>query len=65
MEHFITAMRAAANKCELKDLKNIFDHILEQAKEEYIAGALDVIEYGDIINEYADTLRFKNAINYI
>lgn len=65
MEYYITAMRSAATKCQPWEIKPVFDHLLEMAQEEYTAGALDVTEFGDIINEYADTLRYKNAINYV
>ena len=65
MEYYITAMKAAAEKCTPREIKPIFDFLIEKAKEDYIAGALDVVELGDILNEYADTLRCKNVVNYI
>ena len=64
MEYYITAMRAAASHCEPYELKPIFDCLVERAREDYQAGALDIVEYGDIVNEYADTLRNTNAVNY-
>lgn len=65
MEHFIQAMRAAADKCEPYELRLMLDHIVDQAKEYYKAGALDVTEYGDIVNEYADTLLMASAVRGI
>ena len=65
MDYYITSMRAAAEKCEPHELKPMLDFFMEQAKEDYHAGALDVLELGDILNEYTDTLTTANAINYI
>lgn len=65
MEYYINAIRAAAEGCEPHELKPMLDFYMEQAKEDYRAGALDVAEYGDIVNEYGDTLMVKNAVNYI
>lgn len=64
MEYYIEAMRAAAEKCAPGELKPIFDFLMGKAEEDYHAGALAVTEYSDIIDEYADTLKGKNAINY-
>ena len=65
MEYYITAMRAAAEKCSNWELKPVFDYLLGQAKEDFQAGALDMLEYYNIVNEYADTLKIRNAINYV
>ena len=65
MDYYIEAIRAAAEKCDPRELKPMLDFYVEQAKEEYHAGALDVVEYGDIVNEYNDTLVAANAVNYM
>lgn len=65
MDYYIEAIKAAAEKCEPHELKPMLDFYLEQATEEYKAGALDVIELGDILNEYTDTIMATNAMNYI
>jgi len=65
MDYYITSMRAAAEKCEPHELKPMLDFFMEQAKEDYRAGALDVVELGDILNEYDHTIKTTNAINYI
>ena len=65
MERYIEAIRAAAEACDPRNLKNALDFILGSALEDYRAGALAVTEYGDIVTEYTDTLTAKNAINYM
>lgn len=65
MEYYLEAIKAAADKCEPRELKPMLDFLVEQALEDYKAGALDVVEYGDIVNEYADAVRSTNIINYI
>lgn len=65
MEYYIEAIREAAAGCEPQELKPMLDFLVEQAKEDYKAGALDVVEYGDIVNEYTDTLTNKNVVNYM
>lgn len=65
MEYYINAMRAAADKCNNWELKPAFDYLLGLAKEDYHAGALDALEYYYIVNEYADTLKSRNAVNYV
>jgi hypothetical protein len=65
MGYYIEAIRAAAEGCEPRELKPMLDFYMEQAQEEYKAGALDVAELGDILNEYTDTLTAANAVNYI
>lgn len=64
MEYYIESMRAAAAACEPQNLKPVLDFILGQAQEEYKGGALGVTEYGEIVNEYADSLTTANVINY-
>lgn len=64
MEYYIDSMRAAASVCEPRELKPVLDFIIGQAQDDYRAGALDVAEYGDIINEYTNTLTNANVINY-
>ena len=64
MEYYIDSIRAAAAACEPRELRPVLDFLLGQAQEDYNAGALGVTEYGDIVNEYADTLAIANAINY-
>ena len=65
MEHYTEAIRAAASKCEPRELKPMLDFILETATEDYKAGALGLLEYDEIATEYADTLKNTNAVNYI
>lgn len=65
MGYYIEAIRAAAEGCEPHELKPMLDFYMEQATDDYKAGALDVVELGDILNEYADTLKTANAVNYI
>jgi hypothetical protein len=65
MEYYINAIRAAAEKCEPRELKPMLDFLVDQAKEDYKGGALDVAEYGDIVNEYTDTLVAANVVNYM
>ena len=65
MEYYIEAIRAAAEGCEPQQLKPMLDFYVEQAHEDYKAGALDVLEYLDVVNEYADTLKVRNAVNYM
>lgn len=66
MAHYINAIRAAAAKCcEPKELKNILDYLVDLAKEDYKAGALDGAEYGYIVDEYTDTLTTANVVNYL
>ena len=65
MEYYIKSMRAAAEGCEPHELKPMLDFYMEQATEDYRAGALDVAELGDILNEYTDTLMATNAVNCI
>lgn len=65
MEYYINSMRAAADKCEPHELKPVLDFYMEQATEDYKAGALDVLELRDILNEYNDTLMAANAVNYV
>lgn len=65
MEYYINAIRDAAAKCEPRELKPVLDFYVGQAEADYRGGALDVLEYYNIVNEYADTLRVKNVINYI
>ena len=64
MEYYIEQMRSAAEKCEPRELKDIFDYYLSLAIEEYQAGAMDAVEYSYIIDEYNDTLMQKNASVY-
>jgi hypothetical protein len=64
MEYYIDSIRAAASACEPRELKPVLDFLLGQAQEDYRAGALGVTEYGDIVNEYADTLTTANTVNY-
>ena len=64
MEHYIDLMRSAAEKCSPRELKDIFDYYLDLAIKDYHAGALDVIEYSYIIDEYNDTLMATNACIY-
>ena len=64
MDYYITAIRAAADSASPRDLKPALDFLLDLAREDYKAGALDVVEFGDIINEYTFTLTTTNAINY-
>lgn len=65
MEYYIKSMRTAASVCEPQDLKSVLDSLVGQAQEDYKAGTLDVAEYGDIVNEYTDTLIATNVVNYI
>ncbi len=65
MEHYIDLMRAAAEKCHPRELKDVFDYYLSLAIEEYQAGALDAVEYSYIIDEYNDTLMQKNVFIYM
>jgi hypothetical protein len=65
MGYYIEAIKAAAEKCEPHELKPMLDFLVELALEDYKAGALDVVEYGDICNEYNDTLMATNAVNYM
>lgn len=65
MEYYINSIKAAAEKCEPHELKPMLDFYMEQATDDYKAGALDVVELGDILNEYADTLKTANVVNYI
>ena len=65
MGYYIEAIREAAAKCGPEYLKPMLDFYVEQAKEEYQAGALDVVEYYIIVNEYADTIKLANAANYV
>lgn len=65
MEYYIEAIRAAAEKCDPCELKDALDFLMGLAKDDYKAGALGLTEYGDIVNEYNDTLITANAINYI
>lgn len=65
MGYYIEAIRAAAEKCEPRELKPMLDFLVGLAREDYQAGALDVVEYYDIVNEYNDTLMATNAINYL
>ena len=70
MEYYINAIRAAAEGCEpseLKpsELKPMLDFYIEQAHQDYKGGALDVTEYLGIVDEYADTLKVRNAVNYM
>ena len=65
MDHYIEAIRAAAAASSPRDLKPALDFLVDQARDDYKAGALAVHEYGDIINEYAETLREANVINYM
>ena len=62
---YIEAIRAAAEKADPCELKPMLDFYMEQATEDYKAGALDVVELGDILTEYTYTLTATNAINYI
>ena len=64
MEYYIDSIRAAAAACKPRELRPVLDFLLGQAQEEYNAGALGVMEYGDIVNEYADTLATANVANY-
>ncbi len=65
MEYYIEAIRAAAEKADPRELKPMLDFYMEQATEDYKAGALDVLELRDILNEYTHTLMATNAMNYI
>ena len=65
MGYYITSMRAAAEKAEPQELKAVFDYYMELALEDYKSGALDVLEYGQICFEYADTLTAKGVLNYM
>lgn len=64
MDKYIEAIRAAASACEPLKLKDALDFIMESVTSDYRAGALAVTEYGDIITEYAETLRLANVVNY-
>ena len=65
MEYYIEAIKDAAAKCEPCKLKPMLDFLMDCATEDYKGGALDVVELGDILTEYNDTLMATNAINYI
>lgn len=65
MPYYIEAIRNAAEKCDRRKLKDALDFILGLAQEDYNAGALDVLEYAGIADEYADTLKAANVINCI
>ena len=64
MEYYITAIQAAAESAAPRDLKPALDFLLDQARGDYQAGALDVVELGDILEEYNFALMSSNAINY-
>ena len=64
MDYYITAIRAAADSAAPHDLKPALDFLLDLARDDYKAGALDEVELWDILNEYNDTLLGTNAINY-
>ena len=64
MDHYIEAIRAAAASASPRELMPALDFLMDQATEEYKAGALDVLELRDILDEYEATLLEANAINY-
>ena len=64
MEYYITAIREAVAAASPRDLKPALDFLVDLATEDYRAGALDVVELGDILNEYESAVRSTNAINY-
>ena len=65
MAYYIEAIRAAAAAASPRDLKPALDFLLELALADYRAGALDVIEYCAIADEYAETLKAAGAVNYL
>lgn len=65
MEYYIKAIRSATIGCKPQQLKPMLDSLVGQAQEDYKAGELGVAEYGDIVNEYTDTLMATNAVNYM
>ena len=64
MAYYIEAIRAAAAAASPRDLKPALDFLVSLAKEDYKGGALDVLEYSDIIDEYAAALKSSGAVNY-
>ena len=56
MEYYIEAIRAAAESSGPRDLKPALDFLVGLAREDFIAGALDVAELNDILAEYHDVL---------
>lgn len=64
MDYYLTSMRSAADHSRPEELKPVLDFLMELAKEDYKAGALDEIEIWDILNEYTDLLMTNNSINY-
>ena len=61
---YIASMRAAVEHCELCELRAVFDYYLALALDDYRAGALDVFEYGLILDEYSETLMSTGASRY-
>lgn len=65
MPYYIEAIRAAVASGPSRDLKPALDFLMDLATADYKAGALDVVELGDILNEYEDAVLETNAINYL
>lgn len=65
MENYIEAIREAAAAASPRDLKDALDFLMDLATDDYKAGALSVLELGDILNEYDDAIQSTNAVNYI
>lgn len=65
MEYYIEAIRAAAAASSPRDLKPALDFVMGLARDDYKAGALDVVELGDILNEYDFALKAAGAMHYL
>lgn len=65
MNRYLKAIKAAASACCLHVLKPALDAILDAALRGYKAGEIDVLEFGNVDNEYTRILIATNAINYV
>lgn len=60
MDYYIEAIRAAAESSGPRDLKPALDFLVGLAREDFIAGALDVAELEDIQAEYNAALSYAS-----